>query len=52
MPVSLKREGFYRILNDKIQNDLFAPFMGDGINDKQKEISLSDDELERCLNHK
>lgn len=52
MPASLKREGFYRILNNKIQADLFAHFMGEGIGEKQKEISLSEDDLERCLNHK
>lgn len=52
MPVSLKREGFYRILNNKIQTDLFAHFMGEGIGEKQKEISLSEDDLERYLNHK
>ena len=52
MPVSLKREGFYRILKDKIQTDLFAHFMGEGIGEKQKEISLSNEELESYLNHK
>ena len=52
MPASLKREGFYRIINNKIQADLFAHFMGEGIGEKQKEISLSEDDLERCLNHK
>lgn len=30
MPVSLKREGFYRILNDEFQYDLFLRFSESG----------------------
>lgn len=51
MPVRLKREGFYRILDNKIQAELFSYFQKEGVHEKAKIISLSDDELKKCLNH-
>lgn len=51
MPVSLKREGFYRILDNKIQAELFSYFQKDGAHKKVRSISLSDEDLKKCLNH-
>lgn len=51
MPVSLKKEGFYRILDNQVQSNLFSYFANEGAKEKLKEIFLSDEELERCLNH-
>lgn len=52
MPVAMKREGFYRILDNHIQSDFFNYFMGEGLKEKQKDISLSDEKLEEWLNRK
>ena len=51
MPVSLKKEGFYRILDNQVQSNLFSYFANKGAKEKLKEVFLSDEELERCLNH-
>lgn len=39
MPVSLKREGFYRILNDEFQYDLFLRLSESGEKFINKELS-------------
>lgn len=52
MPVSLKREGFYRILDNKIQAELFSYFQKEGAHKKVRSISLSGEDLEKCLNHR
>lgn len=51
MPVRLKREGFYRILDNKIQAELFSYFQKEGAHKKSRSISLSDEDLKKCLNH-
>lgn len=51
MPVRLKREGFYRILDNKIQAELFSYFQKEGAHKKFRSISLSDEDLKKCLNH-
>lgn len=39
MPVSLKREGFYRIFNDEFQYDLFLRLSESGEKFIEKELS-------------
>lgn len=51
MPVRLKREGFYLILDNKIQAELFSYFQKEGAHKKVRSISLSDEDLKKCLNH-
>lgn len=50
IPVSLKKEGFFRILDNGMQRELFSHFGGQGANDKTKDISLSREQLKRSLN--
>lgn len=47
MPVSLKREGFYQILNDEFQYDLFLRLSESG--EKFIEKKLSEKELKSLL---
>lgn len=47
MPVSLKREGFYRILNDEFQYDLFLRLSESG--EKFIEKELSEKEIKSLL---
>lgn len=47
MPVSLKREGFYRILNDEFQYDLFLRLSESG--EKFIEKKLSEKEFKSLL---
>lgn len=51
MPVCLKREGLYTILDNKIQAGLFSYFQKEGAYKKDRSISLSDEDLKKCLNH-
>ena len=51
IPVHLKRDGVYRILDNQIQAELFSYFQREGVHEKAKKVALSDECLEKCLNH-